>query len=111
MHSLYEVHSPEELYDMITWLPDDAALWASIQGGPEHRGWTVDRILQVLHFEATQQLLHSFVKANSDRKTKIPAPEPIDFPGRPKPKKKGKTHSFMGMVRSLSGRGQVESER
>lgn len=101
MESLYELHSPDELVAMVMWLPDDAAFWASKKGGPEHKGWTVDRILAVLQLEAAQWHRHDFVVANSKRNSSIEKPAPIPFPGRPKVEKRDKGTSFMGIVRNL----------
>jgi len=35
--------SPRYVLWLVEWLPDSSAYFASKQGGPQHRGWNVDR--------------------------------------------------------------------
>lgn len=102
MTALYETHTPRELVDMITWLPDGSPLSASMRGGREHLGWTWERILSVYLLEQSQMNGFNFVKANtpkSSAKTLTP-PKPIPFPGR-KLAKQNRLGDFGPMIRAL----------
>lgn len=96
--------SPRELYALITWLPEDSAFRASLRGGLAHRGWTTDRILIASLLEQAQWNGYNFIKANSDKKARVTAPKPIQWPGRVIPKKPGSS-SFGPIVKSLARGG------
>ena len=104
MDALYRTHSPRELMALITWLPDDSPLAASLRGGRDHLGWTWDRILSLFILEQLQMNGFNFIKANTGKASAktLKAPDPIPFPGRVMPKPKTNRASIMPMVRLLS---------
>jgi hypothetical protein len=106
MTCLYETHSPREIVDLITWLPDESPLAASLKGGREYLGWTWDRIVLTLLFEQTRMNGVNFIRANSEKNAKVTAPTPIKWPGRvlPKTSKKG---SFLPIVRTIAATGRA----
>lgn len=99
--------SPQEIYSLILWLPDDSALSASIRGGREYMGWTWDRIVATLLLEVQENIRVDFIKAHTPKESarKITSPPPIPFPGRPKPKAKD-SGNMLPIVRALARGGK-----
>lgn len=106
MDAMYSTHTPRELYALISWLPDDSAFSASLQGGREHMGWSTDRQLSVFLLEQVQMNGFNFVKANTDKKAgkNLKPPTPIPFPGRKIPKPRNR--SSFGPIVSALARGE-----
>lgn len=78
------VTDPRWLLTLISELPDDGALAASLQGGHEFRGWGHDRILRAALWNLT-------MAANHDRKKG-------KAPTWPTPEAKTKPVSLMSMA-------------
>lgn len=65
---------------MIKQLPEESRTVAAMNGGSEHRGWTIDRYLRAKLIDAINTNTFAFVSANSKRKN-IKAPKPVPTPG------------------------------
>lgn len=65
---------------MIKQLPEESRMVAAMNGGDEHRGWTVDRYLRAKLIDAINMNTYMFISANSKRKN-IKPPEPVRTPG------------------------------
>lgn len=101
---LYRTHTPEQVVDLIKWLPDDSAFHASLQGGEKFKGWGSDRYLIAYTLEMIMHLDHSFTMVNTDKKNQknIPQFKPLEIPGRDTKKlTKPRDGRFGGMVRTL----------
>lgn len=72
--------TPRYVLWLVEWLSDDSALFASRQGGPRHRGWTVDRHIGV----STLETLWWANYQRGDGKGKKPKPIPRPKTGKPK---------------------------
>lgn len=61
-------------------LPEEARTIAALSGGPQHRGWTLDRYMRAELIDAVHKNTHAFISANSKRKVKEPKnfPTPMD---------------------------------
>lgn len=57
-----------ELMTFIEWLPDDSAVSASVQGGPQFRGWTTDRHLR----RRADLFLHAAVSKKKPKPVPLP---------------------------------------
>ena len=84
--------SPRYVLWLVEWLPDSSAYYASRQGGPPHRGWTVDR-------HAAVSIVELLAAGNYQRGGgKGPKPKPIRRPSA-KPTRRVVT------VAELNGKG------
>lgn len=73
--------SPRFALLLIDWLPTGSATVAERRGGPEFRGWDVDRYMAARMVDILNASLYSFVVANSDPKRSRPSqPDPFPTP-------------------------------
>jgi len=92
--------TPRFVLDLIIHLPSKSRTVAMRRGGEEFSGWTMERYLAVGTYNTLQQLLYSFVRANSDPKKHKPRPpEMIPTPvDKSKQKTTHKPGSFAGIA-------------
>lgn len=104
LECLYNTHTPNQIVDLILWLPDESALQASLQGGQKFKGWGADRFLSAYTLETLMHLHHSFILSNTDKKNakSVPQFQPLEIPGRDTKKlTKPRDGRFGGMVKTL----------
>ncbi len=85
--------TPRYVLWLVEWLPDDAAIYASQQGGPKHRGWTVDRHVAVTTLDVLRWANYQRAEGKGGK------PKPIQRPKLGKPKRRTVT------VAELNGKG------
>lgn len=74
--------SPRYVLALTVHLPSDGALYASRSGGPQFRGWDVDRYALVALVNAQRASNHIQLMINRDpKKPKPKPPEPFPTPG------------------------------
>ncbi len=61
-----------ELYELILWLPDDGAFYASLAGGLAFHGWGMDRHLAANSMNLQSALLHGYMSVHAKNKPKRP---------------------------------------
>lgn len=85
---------------MIKQLPEDSRTVAEMNGGPEHRGWTLDRYMLAKIIDAINMNTYAFVRTNSKKKPK--EPKSVPTPGDKKRRKEStKNNPFALKMNSL----------
>lgn len=72
----HPTRDPEWWLAIIGQLPEESAFVAEVRGGPEHRGWTLDRHLQALTLDAIN--MNTINTGNYRRRPQF---EPFPRPG------------------------------
>lgn len=71
------------MLELIKWLPDWGSFHASKQGGPQYRGWSVDRWLRKGQYDGINTNTVVTAKAAAGKKGKsIKAPKPFPTPDK-----------------------------
>lgn len=88
-------YSPRQILVLIRQLPLESATVAAIRGGPEFRGWGLDRYLTAQTIDAIRENTHATLIASGNLKRKPKPPEPTYRPENDKAKKKGSSFAVM----------------
>lgn len=94
--------SPRLLLSLISNLPTDGALYASMRGGKQFRGWDVDRYALVSLLNAQRAGNHITLMVNRDpKKPKPKPPAPFPTPDSEERKSAAKPGSFAAIAASM----------
>lgn len=69
--------SPQWVFVLIRGLPESSRFVAEQRGGPQFRGWSVDRYAAAATVNAVRAMQYTYVAANSKTKPKPPDPFPV----------------------------------
>lgn len=99
-----EGSSPRYILGLIRQLPIESAFVAEYRGGPQFRGWGIDRYLRAALVDAVQANTHAVSKANGGKGKK---PDRIY---RPEKAKSQNGNAFAAMARSFFHAAKKDKE-
>ncbi len=88
-------------------LPLGSNLIAEIRGGPEFRGWDQGLYMLANIVDGVNTNAYVTVAANSDKKHRPKAPEPVERPDSAKKKKQAGQNQFAMMANMAHKRSQI----
>ncbi len=100
-------YQPWEMLVYVMNLPLGSNLIAEIRGGPEFRGWDQEMYMLANIVDAANTNVYAVVAANSDKKHRPKAPEPVERPDFAKNKRQAGQNQFAMMANMAHKRSKI----